>query len=184
MIAVDNLSLWPESEEILKKYFQFDKIFDLLPYSNDFESLKQDLINLKKDSYDINYRFIFLHYDTDYYVYPDAPGLVLFNLQKILVELGIPNFFCLIITNHNNLSFELEYLRKHFTTDQCAISFILHQLQKCHVTTDFKDVDINFELINKNYSCFNRSRRFHRRALVSLLQHNNLLDQGIVSYVK
>lgn len=44
--------------DVLKKYFIFDKIFDLLDYDNDMSMLYEDLKKLKKESYDVNYRFI------------------------------------------------------------------------------------------------------------------------------
>ncbi len=177
------LDLWKECEDILTKYFVYDKIFDLLNYSTDIENLKKELITLKKEVYNNNYRFIFLHYDTDFYLYQNMPGILLTNLQIILAELDIPNYFCLIVSNHNNLDSELETLRYNFTKDTCAISNICCQLQKCHVTNKLDPVDLNINNISKSYVCFNNARRSHRHTLISMLRHSRLLDQGIVSYV-
>lgn len=176
------LNLWPECDDILQKYFVYDKILDLLNYDS-IESLKSELSLLKKDSYPINYRFIFLHYDTDYYVYQTTPGILLTNLQIILQELDIPNYFCLIITNYNNIEKELEVLRSTFTTDSYPIGSILCQLQQLHVVKNLTELELNVKSIEKSYSCFNRNRRSHRHVLVSLLNYHNLLEKGLISYV-
>lgn len=179
------LDLWPECEDLLKKYFVYDKIFDLLNYDENLDDLYNELKNLKKDAFDPNYRFIFLHYDTDYYLYPEIPGLTLTNLQKILVELNIPNYFCLIITNHFNIDKELRYLQKTFTKDDYPIGNIVSQLQQCHVISfdKLEPVDLANDIKFK-YSCLNRCKRSHRHSLISLLNYKNLLVQGMVSYVK
>lgn len=177
---------WDECKKVLNDHFIFDKVFDLIQHNELFETLKEDLKKLKKDQYDVNYRFVFLHYDTDYYIYPNIPGILITNLQKILVDLDIPNFCCLIITNHTNLKIELEYLRENFTQDQYPIGCIVSQLQNCHVThfNKLKKINLNINLIKKHYLCFNRSKRNHRKTLISLLHYNQLLHKGLVSYVK
>jgi hypothetical protein len=177
------LDLWKECEDLLSKYFVYDKIFDLLDYDADIQNLKKELTSLKKEEYNNNYRFIFLHYDTDVYLYQNMPGILLTNLQIILAELAIPNHFCLIVSNHNNLDSELETLRCNFTRDPRAISNICCQLQKCHVTNKLDPIDLNINNISKSYVCFNNTKRSHRHTLISMLQHSQLLDQGIVSYV-
>ena len=60
--------LYPEALNVLKRHFVFDKIFDLIDYDLDMQQLHDELKLLKRDSYEANYRFIFLHYDTEYYI--------------------------------------------------------------------------------------------------------------------
>lgn len=179
------LNLWVNCEEILRRNFVYDKIFDLLDYDSDLNKLTEELKQLKKDTFESNYRFIFLHYDTDYYLYPDRPGLTLTNLQRLLAKLDIPNYFCLIITNHGMIKKDLEYLQEVFTKDNCTIGSIVCQLQQCHVTQfeTLEQCDLNNQLKFK-YSCFNNAKRSHRHALIGLLSYKKLLDQGLVSYVK
>jgi len=80
-------------EKILQNYFDFDVIFNLLDYDYRMLDLYNEIKLLKKISYNSNYRFIFLHYDTEYYITNDEPGLTLRNLQRLLVSLDIPNYF-------------------------------------------------------------------------------------------
>jgi hypothetical protein len=177
-------NLWDACIDHLKEYFIYDKIFDLFSYDSNLEKLYLELAELKKDHYDVNYRFIFLHYDTDYYIYPGTPGILLTNLQTILKKLDIPNYFCLIITNHTNLEHEVNYLQKHLTNDHSPIGIIVSQLQNCHVTKSLTNIDINILDIKNKYCCFNHNRRGHRRALISLLHYKDFLKYGTVSYVK
>ena len=166
--------------DVLKKYFIFDKIFNLLDYDNDMSMLYEDLKKLKKESYDVNYRFIFFHYDTDYYITNSQPGLTLRNLQRIIVSLDISNYFCLILS-HQDIDKELEILRQEETTDDCAISCIQHFLQKL-IPIKITYINLNPENITTKYQSLCGARRSHRTLLYSLLRRNSLLDQGQVSY--
>ena len=116
-------------------------------------------------------------------MFPGTPGILLTNLQIILQELNVPNYFCLIVSNHNNLSDELEYLRKNFTKDDYAISNIFCQLQNCHVSKNISDINVNTPNIEYHYSCFNNSSRNHRHTLISMLSYFNVLSKGLISYV-
>lgn len=169
---------------IFKKYFIFDQIFNLIEYDSNMPRLHQELNQLKQNSYQNNYRFIFAFYDTQYYITHDRPGVTLLNLQRILHNLDIPNYFCLILSQQN-ISDELKYLQRTETTDDCAISSIV-----CHdwyyTTNVFNTInvepDINPDLIYYKYQTLNRIKRFHRRVLFSILKDRNLLELGMISY--
>jgi hypothetical protein len=174
--------LIPEALDILKKHFVFDKIFNLLEYDLDMQRLYDDLKLLTRESYDANYRFIFLHYDTEYYITNDTPGTTLINLQKILESLDISNFFCILLTQQN-LQPICNQLSKEFTSDDCSIAVITNFLHKpIHPTVKNCELEINATDISKKYISLNRVGRFHRRVLVALLKYKNLLRFGMVSY--
>ena len=166
---------------ILKKYFEFDQIFNLVEYDSDMSRLYHDLLLLKKESYHPTYRFIFQHWDTDYYITVDQPGLTLRNLQRILVSLDISNYFCLILT-HQDIDNELEVLRKEETVDDCAIASIQTILQNL-LWIPPEDVELlGPEYISYKYQYFSRVRRSHRTVLFALLQDRNLIDNGMISF--
>lgn len=165
---------------ILDKYFVYDRVFNLFHYQDTMEVLYNDLLPMKKCEYQSNYRFIFLHYDTDYYITNNQPGILLRNLQKILVSLDIPNYFCLILTEQN-IQKELDQLAREETSDDCSISSIQHGLQDW-IHKKIPDSDLNRMQISKKYICLNRFRRSHRALLFSILKNKNLLDDGIVSF--
>jgi hypothetical protein len=165
----------------LKKYFVFDQVFSLLAYDQNMSKLKEDLLPLVRDSYESNYRFIFLHYDMDYHISNDSPGLTLRNLQKILHSLDISNYFCLVLSQ-KDLQPHLDQLRIEETNDDCAIACIPHRLQDLLFTLNCDATESNVDLIDAKFLCLNRVRRSHRTLLFALLQERKLLDKGLVSY--
>ena len=167
--------------DILKKYFKFDKIFNLLKYDQDMELLYDQLAELKKPVFESNYRFIFLHFDTDYYISKTEPGLTFLNLQRILTALDIDNYFCLIITQQNleNVSKIVKDITTKDSTSIAVISAMLWQLYYIPVDGDLK---INVDKISKKYISLNNIKRFHRRCLLALLKKNKMLNDGVVSY--
>ena len=175
-----------DSENILKKYFQFDKIFNLYDYDLDMQKLRTDLEPLTRPQYELNYRFIFLLYDTQYHVTNDQPGLTLLNLQRTLHDLDIPNYFCLVLSHHD-VSEQLHQLALSETTDDCAIDSMCH-FNYYAITTwnDVRKIDpaleINPDAITHKYQSLNRIPRFHRRALYALLEKKQLLPHGMVSF--
>jgi hypothetical protein len=168
--------------DVLKKYFIFDCIFDLIDYDLNMQQLYNELKELRQIEYEPTYRFIFLHYDTEYYINHDTPGLTLTNLQKILESLDIPNYFCILLTQQN-LQNMCNYVKKNLTNDNCSIDAISNILHKpCHPNIADKNLTLNEELIIKNYICLNGIARTHRLLIMALLKEKNLFDQGLVSY--
>lgn len=163
---------------ILNEYFVIDKIFDLCNYDSQMELLYLELQKLKKSSYEKNYRFVFLLYETQYYISPNVPGLTLLNLHHILTKLDIPTYFCLIVSCYD-LKNELKIISAGSTdiVIDSVQSFMFMEVPK-----DF-DIKLNFDKIYKKYLCLNRASRFHRHFLVALLNLRNLLDKGLVSYL-
>ena len=109
---------------ILKKYFVFDRVFDLLDYDQDMDRLRTDLLLLRKHHHESNYRFVFLHYDTDYYITQDFPGITLINLQKILESIDIPNYFCLILSQQDLQPMCNRVWKEFAPNDSCSIANI------------------------------------------------------------
>lgn len=163
----------------LNKYFKYDKLFNLHHYDEDMTRLYDELKSLKKEHYENNYRFIFLHYDTDYYITKNQPGVLLRNLQRVIWSLDISNYFCLVLSQQD-LQAELDQLAVEETSDEVSIACITHSLQNLlYLPKD--STDVNSDGIDRHYICLNRIQRFHRICMFSLLQHNQLLDKGVVS---
>ncbi len=174
--------LCPEAESLLRKYFVFDHFFDLLHYDSNMTELYNDLKALTKQSYEPNYRFIFLFYDTEYYINHDSPGLTLLNLQNILESLDIDNYFCILLTQQN-LQSVCRDLQKNHTTNDCSIAVFENFLHRpFNPPPDVFQGQLNVKSISKKYVSLNKVARFHRRVLVALLKYKNLLRFGMVSY--
>lgn len=174
--------LCPEAETVLRKYFVFDQFFDLLHYDSNMTELYDELKSLTKQSYEPNYRFIFLLYDTEYYINHDPPGLTLLNLQNILESLDIDNYFCILLTQQN-LQSVCRDLQKNHTTNNCSIAVFENFLHRpFNPPPDSFQSQLNVKSISKSYVSLNKVARFHRRVLVALLKYKNLLRFGMVSY--
>jgi hypothetical protein len=173
--------LYPCAVNTLKKHFIFDKVFNLFYFDQNLELLHNELIKLKKDRYEPNYRFIFLHHDTEYFLNHKPPGFLLINLQRLLQTLDIDNCFCLIISQQD-LAPHLELVRQQESNSLDAIGCIQTTLFLGAEMHSNDSPDINTKQIHKAYASLNGVPRFHRRIFVSLLKEKNLLDQGFVSY--
>ena len=174
------ISYNPVLYSILKQYFEFDEIFNLYKYGVGLDGLYNELKTLCKSEYNNNYRFIFLHYDTDYHITNDQPGLVLRNLQRIIKELDISNYFCMVVSQ-KDLQKDLDTLREQETLDDCSIYCLQHPLEDfSHF--DYFDVNLNADQIKHNFVCLNRIKRKHRTILYALLKDRNLVDKGIITF--
>lgn len=166
--------------QILKKFFQFDHIFNLLDYDQDMFRLYEDLKKLQKESYEPNYRFIFAFYDTDYHL-ANQPGITLRNLQRILRTLDISNFFCLILTQ-KNLARDLEILRKEETNDDCAISYIQHGLQDLLHCFENPFLDVNIDKIEKKFIFLSNTKRCHKTLLMAMMNKEDIIDNSLIGF--
>ena len=54
------------------------------------------------------------------------PADILIQLQKMLVYVDIPNFFCLVITNDTKMQAELDYVCLHHAVNENPIKSIFH----------------------------------------------------------
>jgi organic radical activating enzyme len=77
------------------------------------------LTRLHKDKYDHNERIIFT-LTQDYFVKGNITGLILKNLQVLLNEIDISNYFVVILSTHSELNMELADLAK-ISQDQVPI---------------------------------------------------------------
>lgn len=172
----------PQALDILKKYFKFDKIFNLKEYDHCMELLYDELSKLKKPVFESNYRFIFFHFDTEYYTSKSEPGLTLLNLQRILTALDIDNYFCMIITQQNLENFSNMARNYNAPKDNTSIAVIPAMVWALYYEQVDPGLKINADKISKKLLSLNKRIRFHRRCLVALLKKNNMLDHSIVSY--
>lgn len=168
--------------EISNSFNVLDTI-DLFEYDSNLYGLINRLSFLKKDVFASSDKIVFLHFDTDFYLYQDSPGMLLTNLHLILTYLDIPFSFVLLITNHQ-IDKELEFLRVQLTTEPNTIPCIVTNFQQLLVNDGSSIVEVATNVDNLKYpfSCLNGAPRTHRKFLMSLLAYNNLLAKGLVSY--
>ena len=81
------------------------------------------LSSLKEKEFKKATRIVFYHSDPLEYTFNDLPADSLIKLQKMLVYIDIPNFFCVIVTNED-IKEELEYVCKNYCVNETPIEFI------------------------------------------------------------
>jgi organic radical activating enzyme len=111
---------------------------DLDHWSTDYNQaktwLKDTLAHLRKDIYAPNERILFT-ITRDYFVAGDTTGLIVKNLQVLLNEIDISNFFVIILSTNPKLITELEMLAE-ISQDQVPISGITCAGEFTEITLD------------------------------------------------
>ena len=176
--------LLPAAEKIIRERYNVLDIINLLEYDHDPNLLYNHLASLYKNHYDPTDRIVFLHLDTDFYINNgDYPGFTIANLQRILSDLNIPNYFVLLITNHQHIGVELEKVQTLFSGDLIPIPYVICQLQQCWINpSHVTQTALNEKLVIKKFACLNGANRIHRTKFIQLLKLKNLMNDGIVSY--
>jgi hypothetical protein len=165
----------------LESFFNVVVAVRIVDYDDRLSDLFSLLQSVKKDVFEPQDRIVFIVDDTQYYINNEI-GITLHNLQQILYQLDIPNYFCLIIGNQEYFAKETGLTRKIYGKDSCKIDVL-----DCYVDTWLKidqiqPVACNFDKIEKNYVFLSRVTRKHRVMLYSLLANDDLLDRGLVSF--
>ncbi len=88
---------------------------DLTTWTDDYRAstarLLRECQNLHREAYTENQRIIFLH-NKDYYVESDmSAGIVLKNIQVMLNEVDISNYFALVVSTNPNIDKEIETIK-------------------------------------------------------------------------
>lgn len=167
---------------INKKFMVLDTI-DLFFYDHNFDQLLARLNQNKKSYYRPNEKIVILHFDTEYYLYKECPGISVTNLHIILDYLDIPFSAILLITNHYGLESKLTAARKEFTTEEKNMPTVFCNFQFCLINPSaVKPISINTESIEHSLICLNGQNRSHRSAVVAMFKHKDLLKSNLVSY--
>lgn len=173
------------SRQVLQEYFNIIEVFDLNHYSRSMGQLHGKLSELKKKSFTNKDRIIFTLFDHDFYFDNRGPGWTLYNLQLILTDLDIPNFFCLLLTNQPDYQEFSDYVQRQLTTDPFPIRTITTLLAP--VDPDWFPDNVArqsdaIDQIEKPYCLLSRQSRPHRTFFMAKLFESDLLEHGIVGY--
>jgi hypothetical protein len=101
------------------------KVKDFLNLSelNSNGKLYNALAPLKEEEFKEFTRIVFYHSDPLVHTFEDLPADALIQLQKMLVYIDIPNFFCLIVSDQD-IEKELDYVCKNYCVNETAINQI------------------------------------------------------------
>jgi len=165
----------------LKTRYNILDIIHITSYDYRMDQLYSLLKKLKKLEFDPKDQIVFLFDDTEYY-FLNSNGLTTHNLQRILYDLDIPNYFCIVITHQTYLLEELRTIRSLYGKDQHDITGIELWVDLFLKIDTIPNTELNFDQIEKPYIFLSRVNRKHRIMLFSLLKHTNILDNGLVSF--
>lgn len=183
MICVSNII--NESELFNMILYDVLKEVNLNSYANDMHQLYfelQDFLVEKFQDRPIefkqNERIVFHQSDLDFYISDDFPGFTLYNLQLILRELDIPNYFCILLSNLPNIKKYAVIAQKKLTVNECPIdsrTTLFYCVCQYHP-------NINYSEITHPYVILSRQSRFHRTYFMSQLFENRLEKAGLLAY--
>jgi hypothetical protein len=187
--TVEKLKLTSENNLNHSK-FEILKFYDLLEYDSNMARLYHDLkkwlaeyFNDQPYIFSPNQRIVFWHTDLDYYIHAEFPGFTLYNLQLILKELDISNYFCAVVSAMPDYHIYTELARKLLTTDQFAISGITST--HSGPTPDWVSNSLPatwHSNVQYPFIVLSRRNRFHRTYFMSQLFEHQLQNQGLVAY--
>lgn len=167
--------------EILKCYGMtpdYDKNMNVV-YS-DLKEFLTNKFNNKPIEFLPNERIVFVHNDLDFFLDSNLPGFTLYNIQLVLRELDIPNWFCIVISNLPNYSKYTELARLKLTSESYPIQSITSMY--FHHLREINDVSLDYQIIVKPFIVLSRLSRFHRTYFISQLFEKNLSESGFISY--
>lgn len=157
--------------ELLQSRFNIIATIEFLDFDHDYSVLEKWIQDHRQDSYAADDRFVFTHFDTDYYI-NNQYGVTLHNLFTIWERNNIPFYTMLINTNHFGISQEIDQILR-FHSEQDRPTVIETLLNRIHYPDQAYDqADLAVDDIEYHALCLCAgSRRSHRQALYSHLQH-------------
>ena len=169
-------------QNILSQHFNVLGIFNLVGYKRNMPELYTQLKRIKKSYFNPSDRIVFTLFDHDYHLNNQGPPWSLYNLQLILKDLDIPNYFCLLLTNQPNYNEYTTQLQYTLTTDDFPIRSFTTLLNDDWLPGDVSPTTPMIDKIEKSYCLLSRQARPHRTFLMAKIMANNLQNYGIIGY--
>jgi hypothetical protein len=162
------------------------KTYDLIQYAANMHALYVDLKNFQKDysnGFDPEHRILFYNQDTDFFLTDGVPGFTLYNLQLILKELDISNYFCGHVSNLPNFKKYTHQVRDILVPYDMPMRGITSMYGTgINEELTLSHTELNEDQIQHPFICMNRQSRFHRTFIVAKLFEKDLQNKGLISY--
>jgi len=165
----------------LREYINIVDIFDICDFDQNFNFLKNKLIQTKKEVYAPKDFYVIKHYDPQYYLPHSKYGLTTFNLVQTFQEIDISLGRAIIVTNNPGYLDEFKLLipdRLHqydlpIVFDNCISVFNNNHLDN----PKWNNIAINNDKIEKHCLTMMGFGRVHRNALYNHIKNNNYFNQ-------
>lgn len=163
----------------LKQKYNIVEHINICDIDRDFHKVADVLLKYRYEPFKINDRFLFEHFDTDFYQTNFAEiGLNLYNLIEAFLKTNTPLYTLLIITNHFGIDREInKLLTDHDTNDRpTVIKTFINKLSYPSNFNSFDDISNNN--ITKHAICMMLgTQRSHRSALFNEFKKFDLLSK-------
>jgi len=156
-----------ELSDLLESKYNIISRIEFLNFDQDYSILKNWLEKNSKDMFDVNDRFLVMHFDTDYYI--KDYGLILHNFFNLWKQYDIPLFTMIFCTNHHGITNEIYDICKFDDQKPFIIETCLNQL--LYPSGKIKKTEIDINNIEKHALCLSGgTSRSHRSALFNQLK--------------
>jgi len=100
-------------------------VLESILFSESLSAIEQKLRLLKKDVFEDNDRVIIKQDIEDSYPYVDSAGVKLIEIQKIINQVDIPNYFVLLVTPNPDIESEIKFITEYYSVDSTPINFTI-----------------------------------------------------------
>lgn len=175
-------------ELTIAKHFNILHRMHVIHFDHDVTLLKN--VFAPYSHYKIKDRYLILDHDTHHYLPGARYALTWYNIINYFIELDVPLWTMIILSNSTTLEFELkqivpESLQKFMPTvidlKIALTGGICEELTNKTINLN-KDHELSIESIERHGISMMGLRRTHRNMLYHLLKERNLLDKIAVSY--
>ena len=164
----------------LREYINIVDILNVIEFDQNFNLLKDRLIQTKKEVYAPKDFYVIKHYDPQYYLPHCKYGLTTFNLVQTFQEIDISLGRVIIVTNNPGYLDEFKLLipdRLHqydlpIVFDDCISAFVNNHLDN----SKWNNIAINNDKIEKHALTMMGHGRVHRNVLYNHIKKHNYFD--------
>lgn len=145
----------------------------------DFEEVNQQLLALRRASYQTHQKIIVLHEDHDYFFPGSITGVVAYNFFKLVRHLDIPMSALIILTTHSQYKESIEPFISHNLDRPTVHSLLLSKMTWDVIAPWVSEIGNVDKDIKFNAVCMLGTPRAHR---VKLGQYFNLHNFNTIQY--
>ena len=179
LFPTDSHEMWPQIRSAIYHKYEVVLWIDLCRMDMDMPQLYKQLESFSNFEFAPNQRIVIYHIDTDYYINSNTPGFTLWNVFKLYSALNVPTEYTYFISSQPGIEQELSALAQEFNMPNMQTVFCPYQL--CPSPEQVNTLDLNANQVRHPYVCMNGQVREHRMYTLCQLDHQKILERGMVS---
>lgn len=165
--------------EYLKEKYNILYISNSLNFDENYQRLCDEILEIKKDPFLPEDRFVIEFFDLDYYETVLKTGLHIRNIIECFKSCDIPMFTLMIITNNFDMDKEVDVLLEDWPhEDRPTVIKTLSSKLTLENKDHYQPIDIDVDSIEKHAVCLmGGNKKLHRFALFDFFKSNNLFEK-------